>query len=338
MTRRRRWILLAAVTVLALAGSLGYGIHAYAAYLARTAAPSAADVRAGTGTSGNRIVFRSTASGAGYGMAASVDLGAPAGPRSLSNQLCDRVYAAGERISCLRTNIGILTTFEALVFDEGWNLQAKWPLPGIPSRTRLSHDGSMVATTSFVTGHSYAGTGFATETRVKALPGTDYGNLEHFRILVDGKELTAADRNVWGVTFAADGDTFYATAASGDQTWLVRGSLADRTMTAIGSNAECPSLSPDGSRVAYKKRRGDSPVVHWDIAVLDLASFNETVIRMPDSIDDQLEWLDGGTLLFGQPRTGSPGDSDIWAIEAQAKAQPNLLIEHAWSPAVVREG
>ena len=45
-------------------------------------------------------------------------------------------------------------------------------------------------------------------------------------------------------------------------------------MTTIHSDAECPSLSPDGTRVAYKKRL--SRLGPWDLVVLDLATGIET--------------------------------------------------------------
>ena len=38
----------------------------------------------------------------------------------------------------------------------------------------------------------------------------------------------------------------------------------------IRTDAECPSLSPDGTRVAYKKR-GDRARGDWRLAVLDIA-------------------------------------------------------------------
>ncbi|WP_123447377.1 MULTISPECIES: hypothetical protein [unclassified Rathayibacter] len=63
--------------------------------------------------------------------------------------------------------------------------------------------------------------------------------------------------NLWRVTVATDGDTYHATAASGSLTWLVRGSMSARTTMAIQDPTECPSLSPDDTRVAYKKDVGD---------------------------------------------------------------------------------
>ena len=61
-----------------------------------------------------------------------------------------------------------------------------WPLPGVPSRTRISADSSLVAQTSFVTGSSYGTARFSTETTISAVNGIDYGELEDFTLLVDG--------------------------------------------------------------------------------------------------------------------------------------------------------
>lgn len=76
--------------------------------------------------------------------------------------------------------------------------------------------------------------------------------------------------------------------------------------------------------------------VYWDVAVLDLASGERTVIELEQSVDDQLEWLDDDTLLYGLPRQDAGWDADVYSLEARAGAAPELFIEHAWSPAVVR--
>ena len=80
------------------------------------------------------------------------------------------------------------------------------------------------------------------------------------------------------MTFAADGDTFYATLATAGKTHLIKGSLRNRRARTLRSNVECPSLSPDGTRVAYKKRvgTGDNP---WRLHVLDLATMRDTAAR-----------------------------------------------------------
>lgn len=330
-----RWLILAIIAVLALGFASLYAYQAYMAYQQRTTGDSTAEVTQRL-SAGERIVFRNTASGNGYGMIASVALADPSGPRELGSVPCDRVDAADEVISCLRTVRGVPTTFEALLLDDSGAPQESWPLPGIPSRTRVSDDG-LVATTAFVTGHSYAGGNFSTHTSVRALDGKDYGNLEDFDMLIEGRKLTAVDRNVWGVTFLSD-DDFFATVASGGKTWLVKGSLEARTLTSVASNAECPSVSPDGTRVGYKKRSTRMGLVHWDIAVRDLATGQELVIPLENGFDDQLEWLDDDTLLFGSPRQDAPGDSDVYAVQARAGAVPEVFIEHAWSPSVERSG
>lgn len=334
MRPRARMLVLLLVTALALGGAGAYALSAYLAYQHRVSGPSQADV-AVVLPQGPHVLFRNTAAGTGYGMVASVPLADPAGPRSLTDMPCDRVYRAAGTLSCMRTVRGVPTRFEEQVYDAAGARLGAWPLAGIPSRTRVSADG-LVATTAFVTGHSYAGDAFSTETVIRSADGRDLGNLEDFTASVDDRELTAVDRNVWGVTFAADAQTFYATVASGGQTWLMRGSLSDRTLRAVASNAECPSLSPDGRHIAYKKRRGATMPVHWDIAVLDLATHKEQLIRLPNGLDDQLEWLDDRTLLFGQPRPNAVGDSDVWRLDAAAGSTPELFIEHAWSPSVQR--
>ncbi|MEU8664056.1 TolB family protein, partial [Actinoplanes philippinensis] len=142
--------------------------------------------------------------------------------------------------------------------------------------------------------------------------------------------------NFWGVTFAPDGDTFYATGASEGRTWLVRGSVSARTLTALHPDVECPSLSPDGTRVAYK-RHGDLPDGQWRPAVLDLATGHETLLAETRSVDDQAEWLDDDRVLYGL-RTGRVGAqrSDVWVADADGGGSPEVFIENAWSPAVVR--
>lgn len=323
------------LSVLAVGVAGAYAASAFVRYQERTTGPS--EVGTTTLDEGLRIMFRNTAAGQGYGHLASVSLNDPGGLRELTQVPCDRVYTNQKVVSCLLVVRGIPPRYRASLMDNELKPLTEWPLAGIPNRTRVSNEG-LVATTAFVTGHSYASDSFSTETSIKSLDGKDYGNLEDFSIMIEGQKLTAADKNVWGVSFV-DYNTFYATVASGGQTWLVLGNLNERRMTAVLQNAECTSVSPDGSKVAYKKRRISRPgetLVHWDAAVLDIASNKETVIGIESGFDDQLEWLDDQTLLFGLARKDTVGDSDIYSIRAKAGATPELFIEHAWSPSVER--
>jgi hypothetical protein len=334
-----RWkrTLVAAAAVLLLGGTAAFGAAQFAAFTTEQSSPSsvrttAVDVSAST----PRLVFRNTATGAGYGFVATVPLSDPAGPRSVSPAECDRIDAASTANLCLTIDRGVVTTFTATLFDDNWQPVRTWPLPGVPSRTRFSPDGSKAAFSAFITGESYATVGFSIATVVWSSASDDTVNLEDFALTVNGQAVTSADRNFWGVTFGRDPDTFYATAASGGQTWLVRGDVTDRTLVAVRGNAECPSLSPDGTRIAYKTRTAGSPPGHWAVAVLDLATNRETVLPEKRSVDDQVEWLDDSTVLYALPRTDTVGDSDVWAVDSAGRTEPARLVEHAWSPAVVR--
>ncbi|MCD4853215.1 hypothetical protein LN996_20545 [Arthrobacter sp. AK01] len=334
---KMRWGILLTVTVIVLVGA---GIYAFGAYQrfeeSRTAASSVGVTAGQPLPNAPFVLFRNTASGQGYGNAATVPLSAPGGTRAVSEQECDRVYGAAETVVCLKTNRGLVTTFEAAVLDRDWQVQRSWPVPGIPSRTRISPDGSMIATTVFVTGHSYATAGFSTATEI-SLPGGSSGNLEDFALMVNGERLVATDRNIWGVTFApGENDVFYATAASSGRIWLVRGSLSAKTLTAIHDNVECPSISPDGKRIAYKKNDGGALAAHWKVAVLDLATGQEVVLSEKRSVDDQIEWLDNQNLLYGLADEAVEGDSNIWQLGTTPGDQPAMFIAHAWSPSVVR--
>ncbi|WP_425341159.1 hypothetical protein [Arthrobacter oryzae] len=333
-------MVLLAITVVVLGVSGSYAAVAFQRYQDSRSAASAVSVASGSALpEGSFVLFRNTAPGQGYGMAGTVPLAAPSGQRFLAPEACDRVYGTAGNLVCLKTNRGLVTNFEALLLDREWKPTGRWALPGIPSRTRLSPDGSLVSTTVFVSGHSYGASGFSTETSISRTDGggAGTGSLEGFALMVNGAQVTAVDRNVWGVSFVpGDADAFYATAASSGRIWLVKGSIGARTLTAVHDGVECPSVSPDGTRVAYKKNIGAPLAAHWKVAVLDLASGHETVLSEPRSVDDQIEWLDDATLLYGLPREGSEGDSDIWQIRADPSARASLYIEHAWSPSVVR--
>lgn len=287
-------------------------------------------------TSGPHVVFRSTAAGGDYGRVAVVPLGEPAGPRAFTPAACDRVYALRSGAVCLYAKPGLVTTYRAQVLGPEWSVIRELPLSGVPSRTRLSRDGSLVATTTFVAGHSYSTPGqFSTETLVTRVADGHSTNIEHFQLIIGGKRVTAADRNLWGVTFA-DGDTFYATAASGGKTWLVRGSLGGQRLVALRDDAECPSLSPDGTRIAFKTRAGQVPG-HWRIAVYDIATGRSMILAEQRSVDDQIEWLDDTRVIYGLPRGGEgPSTSDLWTVRADGGGVADLFIRDAWSPAVVR--
>lgn len=334
---RRSLVVVAAVLIVAVVGV--YGTVQFLDYQARLAGPSEVATIDGLAPAGEEgsVMFRNTASGAGYGHLATVPLGDQGGARTVDSVTCDRIDATPTDRLCLSIDRGVVTTFTATLYDADGVEQSSWPLPGVPSRTRFSPDGRLVAFSAFITGESYATVGFSIATRIESVDGGGVSvDLEEFAFSVGGERVTSADRNFWGVSFATDSTAFYATAASAGRTWLVRGDIEQRTLSAVRENAECPSVSPDGSRVAYKTRPAGAAPGHWAAAVLDLATGVETVLPETRSVDDQVEWLDDDTVLYGLPRENAAGDSDIWMLPVTGTGAPTLAIEHAWSPSVVR--
>ncbi|MFC5285858.1 TolB family protein [Actinokineospora guangxiensis] len=252
----------------------------------------------------------------------------PAGARTASDLACLRVYTAAGTTVCLRMSVP--GAYEAAVFT-GSELVRTVPLPGTPSRARVSASGRIVSWTVFVTGDSYlAPGGFSTRTGVLDLAsGKLVESLEEFpTVVIEGKPDKRVNENFWGVTVAGDDNSFYATLASGEQTWLVEGDLSAQTLTTVREDAECPSLSPDETRVAYKKRAGR--LGGWRLFVLDLASGVETEVPGSDGVDDQAAWLDSETLAYAKVPSG--GVPTIYESAADGSGQPRELVRAGSSP------
>ena len=343
MSQRARIALFLTVVFVVVGGVTAYVVTSAGSYQRKHDRPPTvatiddAAAAAAVTTTGPRIVFRHTGIDASYGLVATVPLDDPTGPRAFTDVACDRVDATADEASCLRTERGVVTKFSLTEYDADWKPVEKVALPGIPSRTRLSSDGTLVSSTVFVSGHTYMQIGFSTATEIRDVGGSSHGNLEKFDLVLHGKSVSPRDRNIWGVTFADDDNTFYATVGTGGETYLVRGDLAARTLTSIADHVECPSLSPDGKRIGFKQATQRDGQTWWTPAVLDLATGQRTVLAGETrNVDDQVEWLDDDTLLYGLTRDDEPGVTDVWELETRANAKPQLLIEQAWSPAVVR--
>ncbi len=184
------------------------------------------------------------------------------------------------------------------------------------------------------------GTSYSTRTQLYDMAtGKVLGDLEQFTTLRNGQVIDSVDRNLWGVTFdPTDSNTFYATESTGGNYYLVRGDIRQRQMVVLRSGVECPSLSPDGTQIAFKSRHiGPLGRVEWQLSVLDLSTLVDHPLAETRSIDDQAEWLDDTTVLYAVPRatTGTPAD-DTWAVPADGHGQPSLFLAGAYSTIVVR--
>lgn len=308
------------------------------------ATPTAASLPAQTGTASppatHRLFFRSTGVDAHYGQAAWIDTAAPRQPHFVDSLRCEVVYVGGGQGICLSADRGVLTTYLASLFDaRSFAISRSIPLKGIPSRARVSIDGRLAAFTVFVSGHSYSTMDFSTQSLiVDTKTGNALADLEDFEVRRDGTVINAPDFNFWGITFTPDARQFFATLSTAGMHYLVRGDIAARSMEVIHENVECPSLSPDATHVAYKKRLTEENRVVWQLQVLELATGRETVLSERRSIDDQLEWLDDTHVLYSVPGNAdarSPSTS-VWVAPIDAAGAPRLFLENAYSPSVER--
>jgi hypothetical protein len=289
---------------------------------------------------GQRIFFRYSGVDANYGKVAFVDPARAGAPQFVDTLLCEVVYVAGDRGICLRAEYRILGIFVATLFDaRTFAALGKVPVKGLPSRARVAVNGKVAASTVFTSGHGYDSVSFSTQTLLIDIPSNQViADVETFVVQRDGKPFKNSDFNFWGVTFSPDSRYFYATLSTQRQHFLVKGDIAARSAVVIHDNVECPSLSPDGKRIAYKKRLGQPGRVVWQLYVLDLASGKETPLAEKRSVDDQLEWLSDDFVLYTLPESESRAGpiTNVWRIAVGGNRRPELFLKNASSPAVVR--
>jgi hypothetical protein len=287
----------------------------------------------------SRILFRHTGRpDADYGHLAVASLDSPNGARAIGQLSCARVSFGLDRGICLQPREGARTAaYDAVIFDAAWKPLFTQPLVGAFSRTRTSIDGRFGAATTFTSeSHGYAAAAFSTRTILLDMrAGSVIGDLEQFTIFRENRRFKAADFNFWGVTFSAsDSNTFYATLRTKTLHYLIRGNIAERTATVIADDIECPSLSPDDRRIAFKRRVGPSPSA-WRLYVLDLSTMTDRIVAPATSyVDDQVEWLDTGHILYALPHFGT---ADVWVAAVEGNERARIFIHDADSPIVVRE-
>jgi hypothetical protein len=327
LNSRRRvvaFVLLAGGAVVAATAYVAWAALRSEATEARTPPPRA-ELRQATARK-PFLVYQHVARDAHYAEIAISPITSPRSKTTFTGLVCERVYFSGGRGLCLMPRSGLLPSVNARIFGRDFRTLRTARLDGLKSRARVSPQGRYGAATTFVSGHSYLDAGFSTFTALIDMEsGKVLANLENFDVTRDGKPFEAIDFNFWGVTFARGERRFYATLSTGGKLYLVEGDVRTRRARVIGRDVECPSLSPDETRIAFKRRRGDG----WRLHVVDLETRRETALAETRSVDDQVEWLDNRRIVYGLIK-------DLWVVRADGSGQPRLYVPDALSPAVVR--
>lgn len=291
------------------------------------------------------IMFVNRAPGDTYGQIGTLtDTG-----RTIHDLACNRVHAAADTLTCHRPATGL-----PAIAGRGQAEVATYRITGdqpdlltttdfgLASRARVSPDGTLAASTVFVRGHSYTDPGeFSTATTITEIAAdgtTTSANLEDsYGNNPNGPGTIAAlGGNYWGVTFAADNDTFYATLGIDNHIQLVQGQVSDRSIVTFAEGYGCPSLSPDGATIVAKVPDGD----HLNLVAIDTATRQARPLTGETrSVDDHVEWLDNDTILYALPRDGEADTDpqpiyDIWSLDLTEGAEPRLYAPYASSPAV----
>ena len=258
----------------------------------------------------------------------------------LAAPACERSYFGRSIGLCLVINRESISPKAYAVFlDHALKPTRQLPLDGLPIRARVSPDNRWAAATVFVTGESYIGD-FTTRTSLFNLEdGSVIDNLETFTTERDGKVIKEIDFNFWGVTFFPGGDRFLATLGTGGKRFLVEGDIARRHLKVVADDVECPSLSPDGRRIVFK--RASTSKGAWRLWAMQLDSGEAWPITDEDRyIDDQAEWLDNDRVLYGLLYgEGVPENAlSIWVSDVSKESgfDASIFVRSASSPSIVR--
>ena len=254
----------------------------------------------------------------------------PFQPRIRTKLSCVNVHFRSGRGICVTPPTDPLGTIIAIV-DQHLRVTRTIMLPGSPSRARMSADGTHGAITNFLSGHSYADTTFTTATTIFDFATGTSSNLETWAAFNDNKRITDKSRNFWGVTFLVDNTFLVAMGIRGDR-YLLKGDPTTRELRVIGTRMECPSVSPDGKHLTF--RRGiveANGATSMPLFLLDLDTMTERRLTFNETVDGQPEWLDNHRITIGTP-TGPPNVAVVDINDEQSAPKPwTILVPNSLS-------
>lgn len=262
------------------------------------------------------------------------------GTRTLLDRRCLRMHVDAGHGVCLSENDGVVPTYTATLFDAADPAQRdirSYEIP-LPSRARVSADGSLASSTSFITGSSYEDLTIEAST-VVTIGAFDRGQLigvNQFSVDSTEARYNGGSRMFWGVAFIDDND-FYVTGFFGDVPEIMQGDIDARTLRPTGFEGSCPSLSPDQKTLVFKRARADEG---FDLVAVDLASGDSWTLAESRSVDDQVEWLDNDTILYALHPDGEESlvqpEFDVWKLDLAEGSEPEIFLPAADSPAAIR--
>ena len=174
-------------------------------------------------------------------------------------------------------------------------------------------------------------------TFIDTATGSKIADLEHFTVPATEALIQAVDVNFWGVTFARDGDRFYATLGPAARPTSSGATGPTRSARAT-ARGRVPLAVARRNRIAYKRReRGAAWGRCVAGAVLDLGdpARGHTLVETRN-VDDQVEWLDDDTVVYGLPESQSSPVTDVSAGPGRRRRQAAARRDRGRSPAVVR--
>lgn len=278
------------------------------------------------------LLVRSMRTDGSFGKLLLAPLSAPDGPAYETPLDCDRAAMARTLGVCLSMEGSESPAHYLDVFDERFARVHRIPLAGVPNRIGLARDRDLAAISAAEHTHDDPAVDFVPRTIVVDLrAGKVVADLADFRFA--GLRAPASQRPaVSDVTFANDGDRFFARLQDRDAPHLVEGRLSTRSGRIVRRGVESPALSPDETRIVYRQRAGfsDPPTLR----LYDLRTgADEALTSEPRSVEDQVEWLDADRILYHL--TGASG-ADIWVLRVDGTEAPRVLRARAYAPAVVR--
>lgn len=262
------------------------------------------------------------------------------GTRTLLDRTCLRVHISADHGVCISQNEGIVPTFTTTFFEAvNPEVEIKSYPSALPSRARISPEGTLSAVTAFVTGSSYADIG-GEATTIVTIDEIDSSRLLRgitgFEIDSDESRFDNLNPQYWGITFV-DENEFYITGYFGEQPEVMHGWVDMLTMEPTGLIGSCPSLSPDGRTLVYKELQDDGS---FQLVAVDLETDESWALGETRSVDDQVEWLDDDTILYALHPDGREDlvqpEFDIWMVDIAPGSEPEIFLPNADSPAVAR--